>query len=168
MLISDATAAVAPVRAYLGQVALNGPTTASPPPLTEPAAAERLSAAQAGRTQHDVEIGPLLRRVRTHLGLSLREVERRTGRTNAYLSQLERGVIRRPDPLVVLQLCELYRLDFSRVAGWIGLDAEPLGPARSDDYGTLSALLRVAADLHPDDRAELLRVAERLRRGART
>lgn len=149
------------------QVALNGPTTASPSPLTEPAAG-RSPAAQAGRTQHDVEIGPLLRRVRTHLGLSLREVERRTGRTNAYLSQLERGVIRRPDPLVVLQLCELYRLDFSRVAGWIGLDAEPPDPARSDDYGTLSALLRVAADLHADDRAELLRVAERLRRGART
>ena len=50
------------------------------------------------------KVGIVLRRARQYWQLSLREVERRTGRSNAYLSQVERGLIRQPDPAVLLEL----------------------------------------------------------------
>jgi transcriptional regulator with XRE-family HTH domain len=77
-------------------------------------------------------------------GLAIREVGRRLGRSRAYLSQIERGIIRQPDPVVLLELAELYRLDFvtgrdhrdsvpSReqkagraVASWLGLRQQVL------------------------------------------
>src|SRR5436190_1775110 len=70
-----------------------------------------------GRPAH---VGRVLRRAREYLRLSLREVERRIGRSNAYLSQIERGVIKQPDPVVLLELADLYRLDFMTLAQWAG------------------------------------------------
>src|SRR5438552_1477053 len=49
------------------------------------------------------KVGIVLRRAREYWKLSLREVERRTGRSNAYLSQVERALIRQPDPTVLLE-----------------------------------------------------------------
>ena len=65
-------------------------------------------------------MGETLRRARQHKGLSLREVGRRIDRPNAYLSQIERGVIRQPDPAVIWQLAELYGLNFGLLAEWLG------------------------------------------------
>src|SRR5438034_283675 len=65
-------------------------------------------------------VGRVLRRARVHHGLSIREVERRIGRSSAYLSQIERGLIRHPDPVVLLELAELYKLDFLSLATWAG------------------------------------------------
>jgi transcriptional regulator with XRE-family HTH domain len=61
-----------------------------------------------------------LRRARMHQGLSLRDVERRTEIPNAHLSQIERGRIRRPDPAIVFELAQLYRLNYALVAEWAG------------------------------------------------
>src|SRR5438046_3020902 len=65
-------------------------------------------------------VGRVLRRAREHQQLSLREVERRLGRSSAYLSQVERGLIRQPDPVVLLELADLYKLDFMTLATWAG------------------------------------------------
>src|SRR6516164_11475920 len=56
------------------------------------------------------ELGPLLADLRTAKGLSLREVEEATGKavSNAYLSQLENGKIRKPSPNVLHRLAEVY------------------------------------------------------------
>src|SRR5207247_5113393 len=79
--------------------------------------AEAVLAEGRGRPAH---VGHVLRRAREYLRLSLREVERRTGRSNAYLSQIERGLIKQPDPVVLLELADLYRLDFMTLAQWAG------------------------------------------------
>ena len=57
-----------------------------------------------------VELGTLLADLRTAKGLSLREVEEATGKavSNAYLSQLENGRIRKPSPNVLHSLADVY------------------------------------------------------------
>src|SRR5438445_5389641 len=56
------------------------------------------------------ELGSLLADLRTAKGLSLREVEEATGKavSNAYLSQLENGKIRKPSPNVLHSLAKAY------------------------------------------------------------
>ena len=53
----------------------------------------------------DEELGPMLRRLRG--GTSLREIQRLTGISNSYLSQIEKGE-RRPGPRVLRRLAALY------------------------------------------------------------
>ena len=56
------------------------------------------------------ELGALLADLRTAKGFSLREVEEATGKavSNAYLSQLENGKIKKPSPNVLHSLAEVY------------------------------------------------------------
>ena len=65
-------------------------------------------------------LGEILRRARQHQGLSLRQVESRIGLSNAHLSQIERGAIRRPDPAILMNLAELYSLNYELIAEWSG------------------------------------------------
>src|SRR6201988_1911506 len=60
------------------------------------------------------ELGTLLADLRTAKGLSLREVEEATGKavSNAYLSQLENGKIRKPSPTVLHSLAGVYGLPY--------------------------------------------------------
>ncbi len=111
-------------------------------------------------------VGAVLRRAREHNELSLREVERRTGRSSAYLSQVERGLIRQPDPVVLLELAEIYRLDFLTLARWAGWasDAEsPTDPANSTTH-----LVRQILELDDGQRAHLMSYIQELTRKART
>jgi transcriptional regulator with XRE-family HTH domain len=109
-------------------------------------------------------VGRVLRHARQHRGLSLREVERITGRSNAYLSQVERGLIKRPDPLVLLELADLYRLDFDALAEWAGLSPSVgAGSTGGDDVHsdqTFKRLLRLVKQLTPRQRAQVLAVVE--------
>jgi transcriptional regulator with XRE-family HTH domain len=60
------------------------------------------------------ELGTLLADLRKAKGLSLREIEVATGKavSNAYLSQLENGKIRKPSPNVLLSLAEVYAVPY--------------------------------------------------------
>ena len=70
------------------------------------------------------EIGPLLRRLRGETGL--REVGRRTGISNSYLSQIERGD-RRPGPSVLKRLAALYGVEVQDLLQRAGFLDEPEG-----------------------------------------
>jgi transcriptional regulator with XRE-family HTH domain len=62
----------------------------------------------------DVEaLGSLLRESRGRLGLTLREVEAKTGISNAYLSQLEGAKIKQPSPQVLHKLCSHYECSYA-------------------------------------------------------
>jgi transcriptional regulator with XRE-family HTH domain len=91
-----------------------------------------------------------LRKARTRRGWSLREVERRTGIANAYLSQVERGTIRKPDGAVLWQLSDLYGLDFALLAIWSG------HTPRETTASTMSAALRALASLDPQEQQDLI------------
>ena len=67
-------------------------------------------AGKPGSRGSPAKLGALLADLRTAKGLSLREVEEASGKavSNAYLSQLEHGKIRKPSPNVLHSLAEVY------------------------------------------------------------
>jgi len=60
-------------------------------------------------------LADLLRTSRETLRLTLRDVEEKTGISNAYLSQLENRKITQPSPSVLKKLAAAYELSFARL-----------------------------------------------------
>jgi transcriptional regulator with XRE-family HTH domain len=60
-------------------------------------------------------LGQFLKNAREKQGLSLRAVEKVTGISNPYLSQLEGNKIKQPSPTLLHKLCELYEVPYSTV-----------------------------------------------------
>ena len=118
----------------------------------------------------DPDVGRLLRRAREHHQLSLREVERRIGRSNAYLSQVERGLIQQPDPVVLSELAELYGLDFMKLARWTGWTGEVEGKGEQTGHhpDTATVLVRRVLELDDAQRIRVLKYIEELLRDQRT
>ena len=138
-------------------------TSSADQPLSD-LRAKRDSACRQASTQ----VGGVLRRARVHHRLSLREVERRIGRSNAYLSQIERGLIKQPNPIVLLELAELYGLNFETLAAWA--DWVPTDPSASNARRRTSAavLVRQVLQLNADERTTVLRVVDSILRERRT
>ncbi|MEQ1763860.1 MAG: helix-turn-helix transcriptional regulator [Pyrinomonadaceae bacterium] len=61
------------------------------------------------------KLGAYLKAFRQRLKLTLRDVEEKTGISNAYLSQLEGGKIKKPSPLKLNDLSTLYRARYSQI-----------------------------------------------------
>ena len=131
------------------------------------ASQKRTKVSQLATRRDDVPpVGRVLRRAREHHGLPLREVGRRIGRSSAYLSQIEHGLIRQPDPVVLLELAELYKLDFMTLAKWSGWTG---GTEGSPDRGNSAThLVRRVLGLDDMQRAEVLSYIEKLLRERRT
>jgi transcriptional regulator with XRE-family HTH domain len=128
---------------------------------------KKTAVSQRATRRDDVPpVGRVLRRAREHHGLALREVGRRIGRSSAYLSQIEHGLIRQPDPVVLLELAELYKLDFMTLAKWAGWTGEPEGSPGRGNSATL--LVRRVLELDDTQRAEILTYIENLVRERRT
>jgi transcriptional regulator with XRE-family HTH domain len=101
------------------------------------------------------DLGAVLADLRTAKGLSLREVEEATDKavSNAYLSQLENGKIKKPSPNVLHSLAEVYVVPYETLmekAGYL-LPSEDGGGRRK----------RLAAfaidDLTAEEEEELLK-----------
>jgi HTH-type transcriptional regulator, competence development regulator len=109
------------------------------------------------------EIGEVLRRARLHRGLSLRDVERRTDISNAHISQIERGRIRRPEPAILFELAQTYDLNYGLLAEWAGyIDSElPI------DADLLDSVVRLFVGLDASGQENALQYLEQLR-GVRT
>ncbi len=58
------------------------------------------------------KLGAFLASARSKLDMSLRAVEKETGISNAYLSQLEHGKIKTPAPQNLYKLAQLYRVPY--------------------------------------------------------
>lgn len=67
-----------------------------------------------------VPLGQRLRELRSAAGLSLRDVERRSGLQSGYLSQLERGKIAHPGPTVLRSIAAGYGVRYEDVLSWTG------------------------------------------------
>lgn len=108
-----------------------------------------------------MSIGEELRRLRTLKGVSLREVEKDTGISNAYLSQLENGKTDKPSPHVLHKLASYYNTDHThlmRVAGY-------LKPRQDDGLRTVSGVesALMSAKLSPPEEELVVRYIEFLR-----
>ena len=113
-------------------------------------------------------VGSVLRHARIHHQLSLREVERRIGKSNAYLSQIERGLIKRPDPIVLLELSELYGLNFRTLATWALWVSDDPDTADAHAADSTTVLVRQIMQLDASQRATVLRYVDSILREHRT
>jgi len=108
-------------------------------------------------------LGSVLREVRQARGMSLRDVERRTGIGNAHLSQLETGTIARPEPALIWDLAVLYDLDFTEL---LELAGHGQGPHAAGERMTVA--VRALGELTAQEQSEVLQfMAELKRRRAR-
>lgn len=64
--------------------------------------------------------GARLRELREQRGWTLREVEKRAGLSNAYISQLETWNIQNPSPSVLRSLAEVYGKPYETLMRWYG------------------------------------------------
>jgi len=110
------------------------------------------------------KLGKLLIEGRDAAGLSLREVQRRTGIHNAHLSQIEKGHIERPDVVLLYQLSELYEIDLGSLLEAGGHLGEGSGEGRR---AVASAALRAVGELPANRQAEALSYLGRLGRPTR-
>jgi len=116
-----------------------------------------------GFVGHPAELGALLADLRRAKGLSLRQVEEATGRavSNAYLSQLENGKIRKPSPHVLHSLAEVYAVPYDALMERAGY----LLPTEARAGGRRQRRLAAFAidDLTAEEEEELLKYLAFLR-----
>jgi transcriptional regulator with XRE-family HTH domain len=108
------------------------------------------------------DLGAHLAGLRTAKGLSLRQVEEATARavSNAYLSQLENGRIRKPSPNVLHSLADVYAVPYETLmekAGYL-LPSEGTGGRRRKRSAAFAI-----DDLTAEEEEELLRYLAFLR-----
>jgi transcriptional regulator with XRE-family HTH domain len=106
------------------------------------------------------ELGGLLADLRTAKGLSLREVEEATDRavSNAYLSQLENGKIKKPSPNVLHSLAAVYAVPYEALMEKAGYLLPP------EDGGERRRLAAFAIDdLTAEEEEDLLKYLAFLR-----
>jgi transcriptional regulator with XRE-family HTH domain len=106
------------------------------------------------------ELGTLLADLRTAKGLSLREVEEATGKavSNAYLSQLENGKIKKPSPNVLHSLAEVYVVPYETLMEKAGY----LSPSEGGGRRRRLAVFAID-DLTAEEEEELLKYLAFLR-----
>ena len=74
------------------------------------------------------ELGDFLMAARKRMGLSLREVEEKSGVSNAYISMIESGKRTDPHPNILKKLAEVYHIDISELmsmAGYLSIHSQP-------------------------------------------
>ncbi|TAJ68736.1 MAG: XRE family transcriptional regulator [Phenylobacterium sp.] len=99
------------------------------------------------RTRDDTrpDFGQFLKQIRVSRGLTLRDVERVTDSkiSNAYLSQLENGVIEKPSAVMLHRLSAAYAIDYGTLmekAGFITESDAPVNRVATSVFGELSSV----------------------------
>lgn len=102
--------------------------------------------------------GEFLQSARNKSGFSLRAVEEATGISNAYLSQLEQGKIKRPSPVILYKLSDVYKVPYADLFHLVGY---PL-PDTSIDNKSASLASRIGP-ITQDEEESLIEYLEFLR-----
>lgn len=77
--------------------------------------------------------GKYLKSIRLQKNLTLRDVEAKTGVSNAYLSQLETGKVRQPSPSTLYKLAELFEVAYEDLMGKVGYPVPKAAPQSQSD-----------------------------------
>jgi transcriptional regulator with XRE-family HTH domain len=109
----------------------------------------------------DRTLGDALKAARSAAGLSLRDVERRTGVRSGHLSQIETNTIAKPEMAILWELAATYDIDFSRLVALAGLAGAGDPSARQRQRMTVA--LRAMTELSPAEQAEALRFMAELK-----
>jgi len=80
-----------------------------------------------------MSLGSYLRSLRETLSLTLRAVEKETGISNAFLSQLESGKVKQPSPIILYKLAKVYQVSYEELMEGAGY------PVPSNHSGTMQS-----------------------------
>lgn len=97
------------------------------------------------------KLGVLLAGARKRKNLTLRAVERTTGVSNAYLSQLENGNVREPSPIILARLADLYEVPYPTMLEYAGYRVP-----KPNDSETLSAFSSRIGHVSEEEETALL------------
>ena len=112
-------------------------------------------------------LGPFVAEARSRAGLTLRAVEKETGISNAYLSQLEHGKIQTPAPQNLHKLAALYRVPYEILMELAGYPLPKAANATaSSPRDTMAARIGTVSKEEEDALVEYLQFL-RLRKRAR-
>lgn len=78
------------------------------------------------RRDENKTLGQFLKAAREDRQLSLRGVEKESGISNAYLSQLEGDKIKQPSPTLLHKLCEVYDVSYNTALELAGYPANQI------------------------------------------
>ena len=109
------------------------------------------------------KLAETLRNVRGIKGVKLRDVEKATGISNAYLSQLETGKAENPSPHVLYKLAQYYGVPYKSLmeaAGYL-IDEKPATKKQQRPGAVQAALM--SAELTPDEAAKVAEFIKFLR-----
>jgi transcriptional regulator with XRE-family HTH domain len=110
------------------------------------------------------QLGNYLKLAREAAGLTLREVEEKTGRIvkNGYLSQIENGAITRPSPRILYELAQVYGISYGELLVRAGhrVPEQNIAP---EQRAIADLPLRAFEGLDAEDRQALIEYAAFLR-----
>ena len=109
------------------------------------------------------KIGPYLKQMRKESNLTLRSVEKKTGISNAYLSQLENDKITNPSPSTLHKLADCYKISYGYLMELVGYPL-PINPMNEEKR--LKSTFRFGSNqgnLTEDEEKKLLEYLEFLR-----
>jgi transcriptional regulator with XRE-family HTH domain len=101
------------------------------------------------------QLSEVLRRLREAKGLSLRQVEKKTGVSNAYLSQIETGKIGEPSPHILHKLSEVYEISYQDLMKLAGYIKEKEGEHVKDKVMS-DVAFSAYSELSPEEKEEVL------------
>lgn len=97
-------------------------------------------------------LGSYLRSLRDSKSLTLREVEIKTGISNAFLSQLESGKVKQPSPVMLYKLAGTYGVPYEALMERAGY---PVPEAQTDPRAANNTLKRLG-EISQDEEQALL------------
>lgn len=92
----------------------------------------------------------------------LREAARRTGIHNAHLSQIESGIIARPDPNILFTLATAYGLDYDELLRQAGHIQPTQAGERKSPYGAVA--WKVLSEMDEDEQREVVEFMSEIKR----
>jgi transcriptional regulator with XRE-family HTH domain len=110
-------------------------------------------------------LGEFLRSLRVEARLKLREVEERSGVSNAYLSQLETGKINKPSPHILHKLATVYGFPYDKLMMMAGYLVGPSSPDSGEQPVVPGSRIPTSAirELSPEEEDAVLNYLEYLR-----
>lgn len=101
-------------------------------------------------------LGNTLKKTRTSIPLTLRQVEDATGISNAYLSQLENDKIKRPSANILYKLANLYKIDLNILLKAAGIIEGSLATDVLENDNWMNKIAFYSNSLNENDKDEIL------------
>jgi len=99
--------------------------------------------------------GGYFKALRESKGFTLREVERQTEVSNAYLSQLESGKIKQPSPITLNKLSAIYGVGYEVLMEKVGYPV-PKSSEKDENKAEVESIAYRVGEITDDEEMELL------------